>query len=363
MRILNVADFNWMTGAERHTARLSLFDICRKFTFAATRANHLVVEFSDRAVARMGAPFRLRGLGDRGANRRFLQCVDELKPDLIFLHFADRIANQSLVQARRLSPGVVIADINIDPIDTAKNHRRLALRQGMTDALFVTTAEPALGQNVGPRAFAAFLPNSVDTSVETGRAFEIENPPFDLLLPARGEGRREIGQVFLTPAQVGARLRAAVPGLKLSTPGAAGQREVAGHDYFMALQSARLGWSLSRRAALPLYASDRMAHLFGWGLGVVLDRRSGFERFYGPGEAAFYDDFPTLAAALRPLLADDAMARAMAREGWRKTWALFDSGRVLSYLIAQLFDDGGAKGYEWPCGRWGSARAQALRGR
>ena len=47
-------------------------------------------------------------------------------------------------------------------------------------------------------------------------------------------------------------------------------------------RSARLGWSLSRRAALPLYASDRMAHFFGWGLGVLIDRRAGFERFYGP---------------------------------------------------------------------------------
>jgi hypothetical protein len=77
MRILNVADFNWMTGAERHTARLSLFDIARKFSLAAIRANHLVVEFSDRAVARSGAPLRLRGLGGAWANRRFLQCVDQ----------------------------------------------------------------------------------------------------------------------------------------------------------------------------------------------------------------------------------------------------------------------------------------------
>src|SRR5471032_3700182 len=111
MRILNVADFNWMTGAERRTARLSLFDICRKFTHAATRANHLVVEFSDRAVARMAAPLRLRGMGRGWANRRFLQCVDELKPDLILLHFADLIGRGSLVEARRLAPGVTIADI------------------------------------------------------------------------------------------------------------------------------------------------------------------------------------------------------------------------------------------------------------
>ncbi len=353
MRILNVADFNWMTGAERHTARLSLFDICRKFSFAATRAGHLVVEFSDRAVARMAAPLRLRGLGGAGANRRFLQCVDELKPDLIFLHFADRITNASLIEARRLSPGVTIADINIDPIDTRKNQRRLTLRRGAADALFVTTAEPALGRCVGGGAFAAFFPNPVDASVETGRAFEIEAPVFDLLFPARGEARREIGTVFLTPTQVAARLRAAVPGLRLSTPGAGGQPEAGGHAYFLALQSARLGWSLSRRAALPLYASDRMAHLFGWGLAVLIDRRSGFERFYEPDEAVFYDDLPGLTAALLPLLANDALARAMAHKGWEKTWALFDSGRVLTYVLAQLYDDGGAKGYEWPCERWG----------
>jgi hypothetical protein len=352
MRILNVADFNWMTGAERRTARLSLFDICRKFTLAATRANHLAVEFSDRAVARMAGPVRLRALGGAWANRRFLQCVDELKPDLILLHFADTITNASLVEARRLALGVKIADINIDPIDTAKNQRRLALRRDVADALFVTTAEPALGRCAGAKGFAAFLPNPVDRSLETGRAFEVEAPAFDLLFAARENSRREIGTVFLTPSQVAARLRAAVPGLRLSTPGSGGQPEAGGHDYLLALQSARLGWSLSRRATLPLYASDRMAHLFGCGLGVFLDRRSGFERFYGPDEAAFYDDLPGLTAALAPLLTDDAAARAMARKGWEKTWALFDSSRVLAYVLAQLHDNGGAKGYEWPCERW-----------
>src|SRR5277367_382157 len=176
MRILNVADFNWMTGAERDTARLSLFDICRKFSLAATRADHLVVEFSDRAVDRQGSPLRIRGLGRSWANRRFLQVVDELRPDLILLHFADLIDNASLVEARRLSPGVVIADINIDPIWTEKNRRRLALRRGVADALFTTTAEPSLGEFAGKRAFAAYLPNPVDPSVETGRVFETQTP-------------------------------------------------------------------------------------------------------------------------------------------------------------------------------------------
>jgi hypothetical protein len=352
MRILNVADFNWMTGAERHTARLSLFDICRKFSLAATRAEHLVVEFSDRAVARSGAPLRLRGLGEGWANRRFLQCVDELKPDLILLHFADRISNRSLDEARRLASGVVIADINIDPIDMPKNQRRLAFRTGFVDALFVTTAEPGLGDYAGAGAFAAFLPNPVDASVETGRAFETPTPPFDLLFPAHDDRPREVGAATLSPSEAVARLHGDVPGLRLSHPGVGGQLEAAGYDYFRALMSARIGWSLSRRAGLPLYASDRMAHMFGWGLAVLLDRRAGFERFYGKDEAAFYDGFDGLVGQVRRLRADDEAARAMARRGWEKTWALFESGRVLAYVLAQLFEDGGAQGYAWPCDRW-----------
>jgi GNAT superfamily N-acetyltransferase len=351
MRILNVADFNWMTGAERDTARLSLFDICRKFSLAATRADHLVVEFSDRAVDRQGAPFRIRGLGRSWANRRFLQVVDELKPDLILLHFADLIDNAVLAQARRLSPGLVIADINIDPIWAEKNRKRLALRRGVADALFVTTAEPSLRQYAGEAAFAAFLPNPVDPAIETGRVFETETP-LDLLLPCGDEAPREIGGEQVEPSIAVLTLRGAVPGLRLSSPGIGGEPEARGLGYFQALQSARMGWALSRRASLPLYASDRMAHFFGWGLTVLLDRRAGFDRFYDGGEAIYYSGIDDLAAAVRRLIADDPAARAVARRGWEKTWRLFSSGRVLDYVLAQLFDEGGAKDYEWPCDRW-----------
>ena len=352
MRILNVADFNWMTGAERNAASVSLFDVCRKLSLAATRADHLVVEFSDRAVARYGAPLRIKGLGAGWANRRFLQVVDEVKPDLIWLHFADLITNASLREARRLAPGVVVADINIDPVDTPKNQRRLDMRRGVADALFVTTAEPGLARSAGPRAFAAYLPNPVDRAVESGRVFDIARPGFDLLLPVGDDRPRELGDARLTPGDAAARLRSAVPGLRLSTPGLGGQPSARGFAYFEALQSARIGWSLSRRASQPLYASDRMAHFFGWGLATALDRRAGFERFYAKDEAIFYDDLADLAAVLNRLIVDDAEARAIARRGWAKTWSLFDSGRVLDYVLAQLFDDGGATGYAWPCERW-----------
>jgi hypothetical protein len=125
-----------------------------------------------------------------------------------------------------------------------------------------------------------------------------------------------------------------------------------GWAYFQALAQARAGWALSRRANPPLYASDRMAHMFGCGLAVCLDRRAGFHRYYDASQAVFYDELGDLATALRRLIADDDRARVIARRGWEKTWALFHVARVYDYLLAQLFDDGGARDYEWPCDRW-----------
>ena len=354
MKLLNVGDFNWMTGAQSHTANLSLFDIRRKFSHAATRAGWLVVEFSDRAVARASSPLGLRGLGARAADRRFLQVVDEFRPDLILLHFADAISNAALIEARRLSPSVKVAEINIDPIWTPKNRRRLAARKGVADALLATTAEPALAEHVAEGAFAAFLPNPVDPAIETGRTFEIDDPPFDLLFPASDDEPREVGPRLIAPSLATALIASEVPGLRLRAPGVGDEPPARGAAYFTALASARMGWSLSRRSSLPLYASDRMAHMFGAGLTVLIDRRSGFDRFYNGGEAVFYGDLPELAAALRRLIADDAQARAIARRGWEKTWALFHADRVFAYALAQIFDDGGARGYEWPCERWGA---------
>ncbi len=215
----------------------------------------------------------------------------------------------------------------------------------------MTTAEPSLGRYAGPGAFAAFMPNPVDRSVETGRAFENEAPEYDLLFPATDAGPREIGDEHLTPSAAIARLTSSVPGLRALTPGV-GDPRLRGQAYLAALSNARVGWALSRRATLPLYASDRMAHMFGSGLVVALDRRAGFERFYGADEAVFYDDLDGLAALLRALVQDEAKAGDIARCGWERTWKVFDSGKVLAYLLAQLFKGSGGTDVEWPSEQW-----------
>jgi hypothetical protein len=351
MRILNVGDFNWMSGRETHTANVDLFPIRSKLTNAAIRAGHFVAEYSDRAVARRGGDWPWRRLNPKAARCGFLQMVDEVRPDLLLLHFADHIDAKTLAEARRLSPGVTLVDINIDPLPDPKTIARLERRQGTVDALFVTTAGPGLQRFASDRGFVAFMPNPVDPAVETARAFEADRPRFDLILPLGDDSPRSLGDRLRPPSQIVAEVRQRLPALRLATPGL-GSPRLRGLRYFEALGAARMGWALSRHADQPWYASDRMAHMLGCGLLTLIDAGSGFDQIYARDEVVFYTGLDDLASQLRDLLEDDAQARTIAQSGWRKTWAVFEVGRVFAYVLDQLFRDGGATDAVWPSQRW-----------
>jgi hypothetical protein len=351
MRILNVGDFNWMSGRETHTANVDLFPIRSKLTNAAIRAGHFVAEYSDRAVARRGAAWPWRKVNPLAARRGFLQMVDEVRPDLILLHFADHIDAPTLAAARRLARGVVLVDINIDPLPDPKTIARLNARKGAVDAVFVTTAGPGLKRFAPDRGFVAFMPNPVDPAVETARAFETDRPAVDLILPVGDDSPRQFGDRRLPPSQIVAELRGRVQGLDLSTPGL-GSPRLRGWRYFEALKDARMGWALSRYHDQPWYASDRMVHMLGCGLLTLIDAGSGFDQVYTGDDVVFYSGPEDLAAKLTALLADDARARAMAAAGWRKTWGVFEVGRVFAYLLDQVYRDGGATDAAWPAQRW-----------
>ena len=349
MRILNVGDFNWMTGRERDTANVDLFAIRQKLGRAAVRAGHMVVEFSDRAVSRTHAPFRIRSLGVRACNALFLRMVDEVRPELILLHFADDVANATLDEARRLSPGVRIADINIDPLPSPRTRARLLMRRDAVDATFVTTAGEALREFAGARSFVAFMPNPVDAAVETGRAFDNATPTCDLVFPVGDDSPRQVAGSTLRPFELLKALRADLPGLRIASPGL-GSPRLRGRAYLDALEGARMGLALSRYSDQPLYASDRMAHMLGSGLLTLVDAQAGFRTLYGSDELATYADLDDLKRRLREFAADDARRREVAERGWRRTFTLFEAGRIFAYLLGQLGES--AAMFEWPCERW-----------
>jgi hypothetical protein len=195
------------------------------------------------------------------------------------------------------------------------------------------------------------MPNPVDPAVETGRAFEVERPRFDLILPVGDDSLRHIGADRLRTSQAVATVRRTSPKLKVLSPGLEGPR-LRGSAYIEALSTSRLGWALSRHNDQPLYASDRMAHMLGCGLATLLDAGAGFDRIYDADEVGFYRDLDELTAKIALLHADDDLRRETARRGWRKTWAVFGVEHVFAYLLDQVFNEGQGLDVAWPAQRW-----------
>ena len=96
---------------------------------------HDVLFFSDRDVAAFEAPFGLRDLGKKKANRRLLETAESFAPSLILIGHADLITNATLAKLKARHP-VPLVHLNNDPLFIPSNVDRIrrpvgALRPGL----------------------------------------------------------------------------------------------------------------------------------------------------------------------------------------------------------------------------------------
>ncbi len=78
-----------------------------------------------------------------------------------------------------------------------------------------------------------------------------------------------------------------MPGLRARLAGLDGQPHLTGAAYQDALSGCAAGLNASRRNDALLYTSDRLAHMIGNGQAILIDRATGYDRLFGPGEMAF----------------------------------------------------------------------------
>jgi hypothetical protein len=149
------------------------------------RNGHVVHFFSPKDVARSSTIFRSSRIGQRHSNAAFLDCVRIFKPDMIVFIHSVHITSEHLAEAKRIRPGVRLAQICVDPLFRSKNNDVLEDRKAIIDATFVTTAGEALRPYTQKNSIASFIPNWVDRAIETGRAFAQSNQSFDVFFAAR----------------------------------------------------------------------------------------------------------------------------------------------------------------------------------
>jgi hypothetical protein len=344
MRILHVGNFgSRASGAFLHS-------VAPKLSRGLIRAGHHVVEFADRDVARAGTPFGARKLGVIAGNRALLRLADDMRPDLLLLGHADTIRAATIASLRAAMPRMRVLQWNVDPLFERGNLSRLRGKLEVVDATLVSSAGPELGALRRPGMRLGFLPNPVDFSVETGEAHRHADLAADLFFacghPSRP--RRVVCGEAWDMELFFARLRAAVPGVRLKLAGLEGQPHLGGHAYQSALVQSAVGLNVSRRNDVAFYSSDRLAQMAGNGLAILIDRGTLYDRLFGPDEMAFFSSFEEMSAQLRRLVAEPAWRCAVAEAGRARYHALFNETLVARYVMEVAFDAHDPKTYVWP---------------
>ncbi len=311
--------------------------VALKLSNGLTRLGHLVLNFSDRDVARAKSLFGSRKFGVGPANAALLAFCRAHAPDILLFGHADVIRPATIAAIRQLLPRLLVAQWNVDPLFEPDNIHRLSSKFDVVDATFVTTAGPPLAALRGKRV-VAFMPNPADPSIERGRNDLNPAPAFDLFY-ACGHPSQPLRHICGQDWDMEDFMRTLLGRLPDARPrlgGLLGHAKLQGAAYQEALESSALGLNISRRPDHYLYSSDRMAQLAGNGLVVVQERTTGYSDIFNDDEMLFFGGMDELAEKIARLLATPGARMAMAAAGRARYLALFNERLVAQYLLDVL---------------------------
>ncbi len=301
----------------------------RRLLNGFVRAGHCVFTYSDRDTADYA--LGIRKLGRWMANRRLVDIAAGYKPELLVLMQSHMIDPRTVAQVRKVAPGVKVAAINIDDISHPTPAGQFRHLLAGADFGFATTGGETLRAFTGPST-VAFIPNPVDASMDTGRAFAAGRHDYDLFFSGH---QPAVDRRWAFIDDLTGRLPDSV---RTGIFGRHQERAIAGADYIATLSASRIGLNLNRRDG-DLYASDRMAHLLGNGLLLATHADSGYAAHFGDDEMIFYRDAADLAGHIEEALADDRGWRARAKAGYEKARVTMSETLVARFIVALAFGE------------------------
>lgn len=314
----------------------------RKLFNGMIRANHKVLEFSERDIARFEAPLKIRPLGIPIANKRLIETADNFRPDIIIMGHCDIIRSRTLREIRRLLPDIKIIYRNVDPLWEERNVERIRRRMDTADGIFISTAG---GNNLRPfrtgNNVVAFIPNPTDPCVEDQN--NATKSDFDRDLVFCGVGN-ETDDRFPFVKQ----LHEALDGtLRFDSFGMHGNPAVWGQDYDHVIATSKMGINLNRFEGWTLYSSARISQLMGNGLLTFLWDHGDMRQLFSDEHVAFFSDFNDLVEQAKAFHADDARRQAVAAAGHDFYHKHFSGQEVVRFMVETTLGLSGAEEHIW----------------
>jgi len=322
----------------------------RKLTNGLIRNGHQVVGFSDRDAAMAGSLLGPHRVGGRSyANKAFSDLCLNVRPEVLILGQTDIVRPETVADLRERLPAMRVLQWSVDALFEPGNIERLARNLPVVDASLVSTAGEALSPLSRPGKRLGFLPNPVDFSIERGENHLQAHLPFDLFYACGNPADlREVGGKAWNMDEFMGALLAALPAIRPKLAGLMGHTGLGGAAYQEAVESAAIGLNISRRSDQLLYSSDRLAHLAGNGLAVMIERSTGYDRLFSDDEMVFFSSFDEVVASIDRLVGDPERRMAIAEAGRARYHDLFNERRVAQYALDVALDRLDPAAYPWP---------------
>lgn len=312
-----------------------------KMTFGLIKNDHYVKTYSDRDVASNEAPFKIRDLGKKAANKYLLETVESFDPDLIIAGHCDMITNETLAAIKKAAPHRVIVHCNNDPLFVPSNVERIKKRAEVADAIFVSTgrSELSIFEGLGTRVY--HMPNPTDPSIETLDNSTKADLDIDLLFCSNSNDFTE------RLAMVGRLKEALADDVRFRTFGSFGEDPVWGRDYDRALSQTKMGLNLNRQEGMYWYSSARMAQLAGNGILQFTHESPRFDTLMPEESLVYFANEDDLKSKILEFQHDDAKRRYWASRARTFFHQEMNSKLYAQYIVEAATQTAFSHDYVW----------------
>lgn len=335
MRILHVANFN------THRYGTDLYTTDRKISAGLIQNGHFVYDFSYRDICRNESIFKTTKFSTTTVNKRLIEACDNLSPHLLLLGHSELIQAVTLETIRQKYPDIKIGLWYVDPLFNKKRTRHVFDRLGSIDIFFATTSGNYLQEYATQSTTAAFIPNMVEASTESFRAFSNSTYDQDFIFCGRDASTPERRQ-FLQDLHDKVEKK-----MRCSFKGCMGNNLITGYNYLHFLSRSKMGLNISRRNDVQLYSSDRIAQLTGNGLLTFCPEIPKMELIFSSSEIVYFKDLPDLLTKLVYYHTHPEEGCHMAEQGWQRAHSSYNATRVTRYMVERLFNQSLSSNYEW----------------
>lgn len=337
MRVVHAANYQF----KKDGAQFDNWD--HKMHQGLVQAGNYVYPFSVSDQARMRSITGGRDFGLGAANTALVRACVNIHPDVLVLGHAQHISRMTLEGIRRLLPEIRIAFWYGDAIWEGRNNQHLLDRMSAFDAMFISTGGDLLRQFSAPDRPVCFVPNPIEPSIECHKAFECDDPEYDVIFFGRDEPDRNALLV---------RVMAALPEINFGIFGCLGRPVLLGHEREKIVARSRMALNLSRNNSTYLCSSNRISDTVGNGVMTFCDAANGLQALFSEDEVVYYRDVDDLILGIREFKKNDEERKRIAANGWRRAHECYSADRIARFVLNVTCRVPGCEDPPWPVYRY-----------